>query len=159
MTTTRVTLRRTLIACGALALALVAAIVALSLIGSERLPASASLCAIFTVGASPCGLSRDQYDILFQLRLPRILLAAAVGGSLATAGASYQALLRNPLAEPYLLGVSNGAAVGTMIALVPWIGIAAFSHSSKSNVGKRSGPVLLLGREMGAGRKELHREQ
>jgi len=46
------------------------------------------------------------------------LLAAAVGGSLATAGASYQALLRNPLAEPYLLGVSNGAAVGTMLALV-----------------------------------------
>src|SRR5690242_12679431 len=118
MTTTRVTLRRTLIACGALTLALVAAIVALSLIGSERLPVSASLCAIFTAGTSPCGLSRDQYDILFQLRLPRILLAAAVGGSLATAGAAYQALLRNPLAEPYLLGVSNGAAVGTMIALV-----------------------------------------
>jgi iron complex transport system permease protein len=67
---------------------------------------------------SQCGLGRDQYDILFQIRLPRILLAAAVGGSLATAGASYQALLRNPLAEPYLLGVSNGAAVGTMIALV-----------------------------------------
>src|SRR5258705_523032 len=38
--------------------------------------------------------------------------------SLAAAGASYQALLRNPLAEPYLLGISNGAAVGTMIALV-----------------------------------------
>ena len=116
--TTRVTLRRTLIACGALTLTLIAGIVILSLIGSERLPATASLCAIFTAGTSPCGLSRDQYDILFQLRLPRILLAAAVGGSLATAGASYQALLRNPLAEPYLLGVSNGAAVGTMIALV-----------------------------------------
>ena len=56
--------------------------------------------------------------ILFQIRLPRILLAAAVGGSLATAGAAYQALLRNPLAEPYLLGISNGAAVGTMIALI-----------------------------------------
>src|SRR5689334_16334440 len=116
--TTRVTLRRTLIACGALAVALVAVIVLMSLLGSEPLPARASLCALFSVGTSPCGLSRDQYDILFQLRLPRILLAAAVGGSLATAGASYQALLRNPLAEPYLLGVSNGAAVGTMIALV-----------------------------------------
>src|SRR5689334_11141456 len=116
--TKRVTLRRTLIACGALTLALVASIVALSLIGSERLPVSASLCAMLSAGTSPCGLSRDQYDILFQLRLPRILLAAAVGGSLATAGASYQALLRNPLAEPYLLGVSNGAAVGTMMALV-----------------------------------------
>src|SRR5690349_6651361 len=116
--TTRVTLRRTLIACGALAVALVAVIVLMSLLGSEQLPVRASLCALFSIGTSPCGLSRDQYDILFQLRLPRILLAAAVGGSLATAGASYQALLRNPLAEPYLLGVSNGASVGTMIALV-----------------------------------------
>ena len=115
---TRVTLRQTLIACGLLALALVLAIVLMSLIGSETLPVRASLCSIVSFGTSRCGLSQDQFDILFQIRLPRILLAAAVGGSLATAGASYQALLRNPLAEPYLLGVSNGAAVGTMIALV-----------------------------------------
>jgi iron complex transport system permease protein len=116
--TTRVTLRRTLIACGLLAIAVVLAVVGMALIGSESLPARASLCAIASLGTADCGLSRDQFDILFQIRLPRILLAAAVGGSLATAGASYQALLRNPLAEPYLLGVSNGAAVGTMIALV-----------------------------------------
>lgn len=116
--TTRVTLRRTLVACGLLAIALVLAVVIMALIGSESLPARASLCAIASLGRNDCGLGRDQYDILFQIRLPRILLAAAVGGSLATAGASYQALLRNPLAEPYLLGVSNGAAVGTMIALV-----------------------------------------
>ena len=116
--TTRVTLRRTLIACGTLAVALVFAVVMMSLIGSESLPARESLCAIASFGTSQCGLGRDQYDILFQIRLPRILLAAAVGGSLATAGASYQALLRNPLAEPYLLGISNGAAVGTMVALV-----------------------------------------
>jgi len=116
--TTRVTLRRTLIACGALAIALVLAVVLTALVGSESLPARESLCAIASFGTSQCGLGRDQFDILFQIRLPRILLAAAVGGSLATAGASYQALLRNPLAEPYLLGVSNGAAVGTMLALV-----------------------------------------
>jgi iron complex transport system permease protein len=107
-----------LIACGALAVTLVLAVVLMSLLGSESLPARESLCAIASFGTSPCGLGRDPYDILFQIRLPRILLAAAVGGSLATAGASYQALLRNPLAEPYLLGVSNGAAVGTMVALV-----------------------------------------
>ncbi|HKN82891.1 MAG TPA: iron ABC transporter permease [Pyrinomonadaceae bacterium] len=114
----RVTLRKTLISCAVLALALLVAVVLTSLIGSERLPARASLCAIASLGTSTCGLSRDQFDILFQIRLPRILLAAAVGGSLATAGAGYQALLRNPLAEPYLLGISNGAAVGTMIALI-----------------------------------------
>src|SRR4030095_1576987 len=114
----RVTLRKTLISCLALIAALLLSIVLMSLIGSEPLPVRDSLCALATFGTSSCGLSQDQFDILFQIRLPRILLAAAVGGSLATAGAGYQALLRNPLAEPYLLGISNGAAVGTMIALV-----------------------------------------
>ena len=114
----RVTLRKTVVSCVALAIALLLAIVVMSLIGSESLPVKASLCALASFGNTSCGLTRDQFDILFQIRLPRILLAAAVGGSLATAGAGYQALLRNPLAEPYLLGISNGAAVGTMIALV-----------------------------------------
>ena len=114
----RVTLRKTIVACAVLAAALLLAIVLMSLLGSEALPVRASLCALASFGASPCGLTQDQFAILFQIRLPRILLAASVGGSLATAGAGYQALLRNPLAEPYLLGISNGAAVGTMIALV-----------------------------------------
>ena len=114
----RVTLRKTVISCLVLAVTLLLSIVLMSLVGSETLPARASLCALASFGTNACGLSRDQFDILFQIRLPRILLAAAVGGSLATAGAGYQALLRNPLAEPYLLGISNGAAVGTMIALV-----------------------------------------
>jgi iron complex transport system permease protein len=73
-------------------------------IGSERL--------------SLFDLSGAHAAIFFDIRLPRVLLAACVGASLAAAGASLQALLRNPLAEPYLLGVSNGAALGTMIAFV-----------------------------------------
>lgn len=56
--------------------------------------------------------------ILFEIRLPRVFLGACVGASLAVAGAGLQALLRNPLAEPYLLGVSNGAALGTMVAIL-----------------------------------------
>lgn len=114
----RVTFRKTVVSCALLAGALLFAIVLMSLVGSERLPVRSSLCALAAFGNTPCGLTADQFDILFQIRLPRILLAAAVGGSLATAGAAYQALLRNPLAEPYLLGISNGAAVGTMVALV-----------------------------------------
>jgi iron complex transport system permease protein len=114
----RVTLRRTTITLLILVAGLVIVVGAASLLGSERLPISNSLCALTTLGTRQCGLTSDQFDILFQIRLPRILLAAAVGSSLATAGASYQALLRNPLAEPYLLGVSNGAAVGTMLALL-----------------------------------------
>ena len=63
-------------------------------------------------------LDDTQRAIFFDIRLPRVLLGACVGASLATAGAALQALLRNPLAEPYLLGVSNGAALGTMLAFV-----------------------------------------
>ena len=55
--------------------------------------------------------------ILFDLRLPRILLALGVGAALAATGAIFQAVLKNPLAEPYILGVSNGCAVGAIIGL------------------------------------------
>jgi iron complex transport system permease protein len=55
--------------------------------------------------------------ILLSLRLPRALLALLVGGGLALAGSVFQALLRNPLAEPYILGISGGAATGAVLAL------------------------------------------
>jgi iron complex transport system permease protein len=63
-------------------------------------------------------MTSQQRSILYDIRLPRIALGACVGASLAIAGAGLQSLLRNPLAEPYLLGVSNGAALGTMVAFV-----------------------------------------
>jgi iron complex transport system permease protein len=63
-------------------------------------------------------LTDPERAILFDIRIPRVFLGACVGASLAVAGAALQALLRNPLAEPYLLGVSNGAALGTLIAFV-----------------------------------------
>src|SRR5438105_5151962 len=110
------TMSRTLIICAVLLVLLIAVTILASLVGSQSLPLKSSLCAL--TGASNCGLSPEQHAILFDLRLPRILLAGVVGMCLAAAGAAYQALLRNPLAEPYLLGVSNGAAVGTMMALV-----------------------------------------
>lgn len=116
--TNRVTLSKAVISCGLLLVVLVIAIVSMSLIGSEHLPVKASLCSLMSLGNARCGLTVEQFDILFQIRFPRILLSAVVGASLATAGAGYQAMLRNPLAEPYLLGISNGAAVGTMLALV-----------------------------------------
>jgi iron complex transport system permease protein len=56
--------------------------------------------------------------ILLELRLPRAVLGLLVGGGLAIAGAVFQALLRNPLAEPYILGISGGAAAGAVLALV-----------------------------------------
>ena len=64
------------------------------------------------------GISTDYGMIVIDIRLPRILLAIFVGASLSIAGASFQALLRNPLADPYVLGVSSGASVGAVLALI-----------------------------------------
>jgi iron complex transport system permease protein len=63
-------------------------------------------------------ISSDYGMIVVDIRLPRILLGIVVGASLSVAGASFQALLRNPLADPYVLGISSGAAVGAILALI-----------------------------------------
>lgn len=57
-------------------------------------------------------------DIVWEVRLPRVVLAGLVGATLAYAGATYQGIFRNPLAEPYLLGVASGAGLGAAIVLV-----------------------------------------
>jgi iron complex transport system permease protein len=62
-------------------------------------------------------LTAQQQQVLWQIRLPRTVLGALVGGSLALAGAGYQGVFRNPLADPYLLGVSAGAGLGAVLAL------------------------------------------
>jgi iron complex transport system permease protein len=63
-------------------------------------------------------LSSNYSLIIFDIRLPRIFLGIFVGASLAVAGTSFQALLRNPLADPYVLGVSSGAAVGAIFGVM-----------------------------------------
>jgi iron complex transport system permease protein len=63
------------------------------------------------------GLSEVQTSILFDIRLPRIVLGAMVGAVLALAGSSYQGVFRNALADPYLLGVAAGSGLGATIAL------------------------------------------
>lgn len=68
--------------------------------------------------------------VLLDLRLPRVLSAYAVGGLLAVSGALLQALLRNPLADPYILGVSGGAAVGALLALLFGAGYVLTSSSA-----------------------------
>ncbi len=64
------------------------------------------------------GAGNVHHLILFETRLPRALLASAVGAGLGLAGAALQGLLRNPLAEPHLIGVSGGAALGAVAAVV-----------------------------------------
>jgi len=71
--------------------------------------------------------------IVWQLRLPRVAAAFACGGLLALAGTLFQALLRNPLADPYILGVSGGAAVGALSAIL--LGLASLGVSLAALLG------------------------
>ncbi|SEM90700.1 FecCD family ABC transporter permease [Lihuaxuella thermophila] len=80
------------------------------------------------MGVSPqvTGVDEASVAIVWQLRLPRVLLAAVVGASLALAGVIFQGLLKNPLADPYILGVSSGSAVGAVLAILTGWGISWF---------------------------------
>ncbi len=103
--------------------------------------------------------------VFFELRLPRVLMAAVIGASLAAAGAALQALFRNPLADPFTLGVSGGAAVGASLALaagwgirisgVPLLFIAAFAGAGAAVAVvyriARTGRVILPGSLLLAG--------
>jgi iron complex transport system permease protein len=96
-------------------------------IGSEEIASHRLLGALSSaILGLPSGLSREEETILFQIRLPRVALAIGVGAALALSGAAFQSLLRNPLADPYVLGISGGAAVGSMMAnlLFPGLGAA-----------------------------------
>lgn len=74
--------------------------------------------------AGPAGV------ILLQVRLPRVLLSFMVGGALAAVGVGLQALLRNPLADPYVLGISSGAALGAAVAILLGIGTTVLALSA-----------------------------
>lgn len=80
-------------------------------------------------GTEPVSVGRALFDassldrtVLVDLRLPRVALGALAGGGLAGVGVAFQAVLRNPLAEPYVLGVSGGAALGATLALLAGLG-------------------------------------
>lgn len=86
----------------------------------------------FTGTGDPQSLAKV---IIWKIRLPRVVLATAVGAALSLGGLVFQALLRNPLAEPYILGISGGSAVGAIIGLLlglspfPGVPLAAFGGS------------------------------
>jgi len=101
------------------ALALVAALLLAVLYGSEQASLSAAIQ----------GAPLDRV-ILFELRLPRALLAALAGAGLAAVGCAFQALLENPLAEPFVLGVSGGAAVGASVAIAIGLGTATVAGAA-----------------------------
>ena len=103
--------------------------------------AAAALLLAPIVGSTPISLARafdrsipwaDNVDaqIFFVARLPRVLAAGLVGGALAASGVVLQALLRNPLATPFTLGVSAGAALGAMLAIAAGLDLGALGVSS-----------------------------
>ena len=71
------------------------------------------------------GVSQSEWNILWKIRMPRVILGGLVGGMLSIAGASYQGVFRNPLVDPYLLGVAAGAGLGATIALTTGRGVTA----------------------------------
>ena len=101
-------------------------------------------------------ISSDYGLILWNIRLPRILLAIIVGASLSVAGTSFQALLRNPLADPYVLGVSSGASVGAILALIaaPYLALPSVLSALLTPLGAFLGAAATIAAVYFLGRRE-----
>jgi iron complex transport system permease protein len=95
------------------------------------------------------------HDVIWRLRMPRGLAAFACGGLLAVSGVLLQVLLRNPLADPYILGVSGGAALGALAALLGGAGLAATNAAALGGALASIGIVFML--SFRAGDWNLHR--
>lgn len=144
--------------------------------GTRALVALALLWVLVLLGAPLLGPGRIDVDaalavgtidatILWQMRLPRVLLALVGGAALAVSGTAFQTLFRNPLAEPYTLGVAGGAALGAVVALhvgdwtgaggLPAVALASFTGAAavgatlvglaRTERGADSGTLLLAG--------------
>ena len=128
------------------------AMVGFSLVGGDRtVRALATPSRIAFALVHPPLLSGESKDddlaavqgILWDIRLPRVLLAALVGMSLSVAGVALQGLLGNTLAEPYTIGVSSGAAVGAGVALL--LGLGGFWNGSLAALFALAGALITLG--------------
>jgi iron complex transport system permease protein len=128
--------------------------------------ATVVFCASLCIGSSDISLPRmlralagagadDEAvrSVLLQVRLPRLLAAFGVGGLLALAGVFLQALFRNPLADPYVLGVSGGAAVGALCAMLA--GLAALAVQSAAVAGALAAVALVYLLARGGGTARL----
>lgn len=126
-----------------LAVAAVGLLLASLLLGSVTLAPGAVWDALSSAEPS---LARD---VVLDLRLPRALTAFSVGGLLGLAGGLLQVLLRNPLADPYVLGVSGGASVAALLALM--VGLPAFTVDVAAGIGALAACALVFGLAQGPG--------
>ncbi|MBY4229072.1 iron chelate uptake ABC transporter family permease subunit [Rhodococcus fascians] len=119
-------------------------------------PANVSVPDVYRVilthmGIGSSGVGRIQDGIVWELRLPRTLLAAVCGAGLALCGAIMQSLLRNPLADPFVLGISSGASTGAVLVAVLGVGGGALSLSTGAFAGALLSFVLVMLLAAGAG--------
>lgn len=111
-------------------------------VGSYRVP-------LLDVLATLLGQPEEGRAVVLQLRLPRAMAGFACGGLLALAGALMQVLLRNPLADPYVLGISGGAGVGAMLAIT--LGLPALGIDGLALLGALGAMFLVFGLAHGEG--------
>lgn len=119
-----------------------------TLLGDSPLPVGDALGALLRPGAHP-----DAAAIVWELRLPRVCVAALVGAALAVAGAALQALTGNPLADPYLVGVASGASVGAGLAIL--LGLGGALLPAFAFVGAAAAVALVLALSRRDGRLDL----
>jgi len=133
------TIRKTLLILTGLLFLLVGITGVSLLFGATRV----SLAEVWSALFAPSDQSAEgMRTIILQIRLPRVFLAMIVGAGLSIAGATFQALLRNPLAEPYILGISSGGTVGALVAVTLGLSVGHFITPLFSFLG--SGLVMLL---------------
>lgn len=145
-----------------LLIAVLASIVLAVTIGSTHIDANLVYRVIMAkILDQPTDISMAIHDVVWYIRLPRLVLAAAVGGGLSVCGIVMQAIVKNPLADPYILGVSSGASFGATLAILlgvgmmfgnGYVGVLAFAGAfvasllvmAIANVGGRANSVKLL---------------
>ena len=129
-------------------------------VGSVSLPVRsivASLAAAFGLSADAAPLGPAGEAIFWSVRLPRVLLAALVGGGLAVVGASLQAVFRNPMADSGLLGVGSGAAFGAVLAVrFGLVGEVFFGLPLAASAGALAAIILVYVLAHATGRPSLH---
>ena len=151
------TLRRLLLQCSMLAVILFVVVVIALKFGAVPVSLYAlGRDLLRVVFGQSSQISSDYGLIVVNIRLPRILLGVTVGASLSVAGTSFQALLRNPLADPYVLGVSMGASLGSILALIaePHLTISPLFASLLTPLGAFLGAAATITAVYFLGRRE-----
>ncbi|MCP3802195.1 iron ABC transporter permease [Allokutzneria sp. A3M-2-11 16] len=129
---------------------LVVVMVVATTIGSVGIPLGDAWSVIMGhITGNTAGLDPVADQILWQYRVPRVLLAALCGAGLSVAGVVLQALVANPLADPYVLGISSGASVGAVLVLTAGVGTLGVSSAAFLGAAVSVAVVFALGQQRG----------